>query len=65
MIPMLKAVSNLLSFEKPAFVDYFLYCGLLDVYYRLAQQFNWNEAVISEICFGICNIIVSTSFDHQ
>lgn len=65
MAPTISAISNLLSFENTENVGFFLYDGILDAYRILAYQYNWNENILSEISFGICNIIVSRDFNHH
>ena len=37
MIPHLQAVANVISFDSPVFIDFFLFDGIFDVYYSLAQ----------------------------
>lgn len=64
MTPFLRAVGNLLSFDNKLIIDFFLFDQLLDVYLGLAQQFSWNESVLSEITFGLFNIIASEDFNH-
>lgn len=36
MTPFLRAVANLVSFENKSIIDFFLFHGLLDVYYGLS-----------------------------